>query len=258
MTKPVVLTLIFPAYNEVKTIGQTITEAQTYLNRHGLSYEIIVSADGSDGTRELVAELAQSDNRLQVVGSPERRGKGYGIRQAVFLAKGRIVGFADADNKTPIEELDKFLPWFEQGYDLVIGSRALRESLIENPQPWYRQIGSKGFGIFMHLVVGLHDIIDTQCGFKFFRREIALDLFRRQQIDGYMYDVEILYLASQAGYRLRQVGVRWRDDGDSRLVLLGGNVRNVLDILSIRFGRYKKAAKITPGQQALLSDIPEA
>jgi dolichyl-phosphate beta-glucosyltransferase len=240
MTQPIFLTLIFPAYNEVKTIAQTIAEAQTYLDRRGFSYEIIVSADGTDGTRELMVEMAQTDARLRVIGSPERRGKGYGIRQAVFLAKGQIVGFADADNKTPIAELDKFLPWFEQGYDLVIGSRGLADSYIENPQLWYRQIGSRGFGIFMHLVMGLHDIIDTQCGFKFFRREVALDLFRRQQINGYMYDVEILYLARQAGYRLQQVGIRWRDDGDSRLVLLGGNIRNALDVLSIRFNVQRK------------------
>jgi dolichyl-phosphate beta-glucosyltransferase len=240
MTQPVFLTLILPAYNEVKTIARTIAEAQAYLAQSGFSYEIIVSADGTDGTRELVAEMAQTDARLRVIGNPERRGKGYGIRQAVFLARGQIVGFTDADNKTPIVELDKFLPWFEQGYDLVIGSRGLADSHIENPQPWYRQIGSRGFGIFMHLVVGLHDIIDTQCGFKFFRREVALDLFRRQQINGYMYDVEILYLAQQAGYRLQQVGIRWRDDGDSRLVLLGGNIRNALDVLSIRFNVQRK------------------
>lgn len=243
MSQTTFLTLILPAYNEVKTIANTVAEAQTYLNRRGFSYEIIVSADGDDGTRELVTELAKTDSashpggddRLKVIGSPERRGKGYGIRQAVFLAKGQIVGFADADNKTPIDELEQVLPWFEQGYDLVIGSRGMSASRIEKRQPWYRQIGSRGFGVFMHLTVGLWHIPDTQCGFKFFRREVALDLFRRQQIDGYMYDVEILYLAQQAGYRLQQVAVRWRDDGDSRLVLLGGNIRNALDVLSIRF-----------------------
>jgi dolichyl-phosphate beta-glucosyltransferase len=242
------LTLIFPAYNEVKTIATTIAEAQAYLERRGFSYEIIVSADGADGTRELVAEMAQTDARLRVIGSPERRGKGYGIRQAVFLAKGQIVGFADADNKTPIDELDKILPWFERGYDLVIGSRGLADSRLEKRQRWYRQLGSKGFGIFMHLVVGLHDIPDSQCGFKFFRWEVALDLFRRQKIDGYMYDVEILYLARRAGYRLQQVGIHWRDDGDSRLVLVGGNIRNVLDVLSIRLGSRKRS------QRPLLSE----
>ncbi len=237
------LSLIIPAYNEVKTIATTIIEAQTYLNKCAFNYEIIVSADGTDGTRELVADMLQTDNRLKVIGSPERRGKGYGIRQAVFIATGEIIGFTDADNKTPITDLEKILPCFEQGYDLVIGSRGLPEAEIEKKQPWYRQTGSWVFGIFMHLIVGLHDITDTQCGFKFFRHEVALDLFGQQRIDGYMYDVEILYLAKQRNYRLQQVGICWRDDGDSRLNLLGGNIRNFLDILTIRFGNSEDNQK---------------
>ncbi len=243
MTQRPFLSLIIPAYNEVKTIENTIIEAQTYLSRCGFSYEIIVSADGMDGTRELVADMIQIDNRLQVIGSPERRGKGYGIRQAVFIAAGEIIGFTDADNKTPIDELEKILPGFEQGYDLVIGSRGLPEAIIEKKQPWYRQIGSWSFGVYMHLVVGLHDITDTQCGFKFFRHDIALDLFERQKIDGYMYDVEILYLAQQSNYRLKQVGIRWRDDGDSRLNLVQGNIRNFWDILTVRFGYLRDNQK---------------
>ena len=230
------LTLILPAYNEVKRIAQTIGEAKVYFTGRHYTYEIIVSADGDDGTRELVAEMARTDPALKIIGSVERRGKGHGIRQGVALAQGEIIGFVDADNKTPIDEFDKFEPRLRDGYEVVVGSRQLRESRIERPQPFYRRLGSKGFGLFMHTVVGLHDIVDTQCGFKFFQRRAALDLFGRQRINGYMFDVEILYLAQQAGYRIAQVPVRWRDDGDSRLALLSGNVRNLLDILCIRFG----------------------
>src|SRR5262245_8901643 len=96
------ITLIFPAYNEVKRIAQTIAEAQAYFAARHYPYAIIVAADGNDGTRELVAEMARTDPALQVIGSAVRRGKGYGIRQAVALAQGEIIGFADADNKTPI------------------------------------------------------------------------------------------------------------------------------------------------------------
>ena len=234
------ISLILPAYNEAARIANTVAEAKAYFESRALAYEIIVSADGTDGTREIVADLARTDPTLRVIGSPERRGKGYGIRQAIPLASGAIVGFADADNKTPVDELDKFLPLLNGDYDLVIGSRGLAESKIEHPQPLYRQLGSKGFGVFMHLVVGLHDIIDTQCGFKFLRHDVAADLFARQQIDGYMYDVEILYLAQQSHYKIGQVAVRWRDDGDSRLQLLSGNIRNALDIFRIRFpARHK-------------------
>jgi dolichyl-phosphate beta-glucosyltransferase len=244
MEQPLI-SLIFPAYNESRRIAGTIAEAKSYFEARGFSHEIIVSADGTDGTREIVAEMAKTDPTLKVIGSTERRGKGYGIRQAVPLTTGRIVGFADADNKTPIAEFDKIEPLLRT-HDIVIGSRGLPESRIERPQAFYRQLGSKGFGIFMHLVVGLSDIIDTQCGFKFFQRPIALDLFSRQKIDGYMYDVEILYLARKAGYSIAQVPVRWRDDGDSRLQLVSGNIRNALDIFRIRFASTSKRTQSSP------------
>jgi dolichyl-phosphate beta-glucosyltransferase len=230
------LSLILPAYNERASICRTVRDVQAYLERHGYPYEVLVAADGNDGTREAVAELAQGDRRLHVLGGPERGGKGRGIRLAVARARGEVVGFLDADYKTPVEELDKLLPWLGQGYDLVIGSRGLPDSRIEVPSPLHRRLGSRGFALAMHVLVGLWDIIDTQCGFKFFRGPVARDLFGRQRIDGYMFDVEVLYLARASGYRIKQVGVRWRDDGDSRLDLVAGNWRNMLDLFRIRFG----------------------
>ena len=110
---------------------------------------------------------------------------------------------------------------------------------FERYQVWYRRLGSKVFAIGMHAVVGLHDIADTQCGFKFFRRDVALDIFGRQRIDGYMFDVEILQLATRSAYRIAQVPVRWRDDGDSRLQLIRGNLRNFKDILRIGWSRLR-------------------
>jgi len=232
------VTLIFPAYNESQRIANTVSNAVAYFEQRGISYEIIVSADGNDGTREIVVEMSKDNPRLKVIGNVERRGKGYGIRQAVAIARGAIIGFADADDKTPITEMDKFLSPLQSEYDLAIGSRGQRESVIERSQPWFRRAGSKGFGVFMHAVVGMYDIVDTQCGFKFFRAEIARNLFALQKIDGYMYDVEILYLARRLGYRILQLPVRWRDDGDSRLNLVAGNIRNLWDVLKIPFTRY--------------------
>jgi dolichyl-phosphate beta-glucosyltransferase len=209
---------------------------QEFLNRQPYGYEIIVCADGTDGTRELVAERARRDLRLSVLGSASRGGKGRAIRLGVANARGGIIGFLDADYKVTIEEIGKVLPWFDQGFDIVIGSRGLSDSTIEVPQPFYRRLGSQGFGLAMHFLVGLWNIRDTQCGFKFFRAPVARDLFGRQRIDGYMFDVEVLHLAERAGYRVKEVGVRWRDDGDSRLQLVAGNWRNMIDLFRIRFG----------------------
>lgn len=232
------ITLIFPAYNEASSIKKTVDEAVAFFESHQLSYEIIVSADGEDGTRDIVGEMGKKNPNIKAIGSVKRRGKGYGIRQAIKIARGDIIGFSDADNKTPITEFEAFLPKFDEGNDIVIGSRGNRKTVIERPQPWYRQIGSKGFAIFMHMVTGLWDISDTQCGFKFFTGKAARYLFAIQQIDGYMYDVEILFLAKKAGYKIAQMPVRWRDDGDSRLDLVKGNISNFKDVLSLRFRSY--------------------
>ena len=244
MTKPY-LTLIYPAFNEAATIRGTLAKTVAYFELRQYSYQIIVAADGNDGTRELVAEMGQTNPAIQVIGHGERLGKGRGIREAVALATGSIIGYADADYKVPIEEYDKIDPLLKD-FDVVSGSRALERSLIERKQPLYRRIGSRGFAVFMKTVTGLR-VTDSQCGFKFFRRDAALELFRCQKIDGYMFDVEILSLASLFGYRLKEVPIRWRDDGDSRLQLLSGNIRNVIDIFRIRLlrGEYLRGRELS-------------
>ena len=251
------LSLILPAYNEVEGIRSTISEIHEYFEARNLTYEIIVSADGNDGTRELVRTLAEYNNRISVIGQPERRGKGRGIREAVKIARGRVIGFADADNKVPIDEYEKLQIFLDNGIDVVIGSRALRDSAVERPQPLYRQLGSKAFAVFMHATVGLGTIHDTQCGFKFFQHEVAKDLFHRQSVDGYMFDVEILSLAQRLGYSIEEVPIRWRDDADSRLQLFSGNLRNMIDIFKIR-GSVARGVQQKPIERALNLDSSAA
>ena len=229
------LSLVIPAFNEVGTIQRTLRAIREYLTPRGFVFELIVSADGNDGTREAAAALAD-ELPVTVMGKPERRGKGRGVREGMLTATGDIVGFLDADYKVAIDEIEKILPWFDQGYDIVIGSRGVAGADIRVPQPWYRRIGSKAFGMIMRPLIGLRGISDTQCGFKFFRAPVARDLFVRQRIDGYMFDVEILSLALRLNYQVKEVGVRWQDDGDTRLRLVSGNWKNFKDLLRIRFG----------------------
>lgn len=235
------VSLILPAYNEAGTITRTLAEAVEYFRARSLTYEIIVAADGDDGTRELAREFAKTEASICVIGESGRRGKGKGIREGVMLAAGEIVGFADADNKVPIGEFGKLETFLHNGYEIAIGSRGLERSCVKRKQKLYRQIGSVGFGRLMHAVVGLPEITDTQCGFKFFHREVAQDLFRRQQIDGYMFDVEILVLAQSLGYRVREVPIVWSDDADSRLQLVSGNLRNVADLFKIRLTSMRQS-----------------
>jgi dolichyl-phosphate beta-glucosyltransferase len=228
------VSLILPAFNEAAGIAGAIGEAVGYFEARQCGYEIIVAADGDDGTREIVAELARANPLLRQIGGSARRGKGRGIREAVELATRAVVGFADADNKVPIEEFDRFAPALAAGCPIVVGSRALHRSVIERVRPLHRRIGSRGFRVLMRAVTGLQGISDTQCGFKFFQRDVARKIFALQKIDGYMFDVEILLLAQRLGLEVREVPIRWRDDGDSRLQLVRGNLRNVRDLLRIR------------------------
>jgi dolichyl-phosphate beta-glucosyltransferase len=238
------ISLILPAFNEATRIAGTIAEAVRYFRDRKYSYEIIVAADGNDGTREIVADLQRDDPNLTVIGTPERRGKGIGVREAVRLATGAVIGYADADNKVPIDEYDKCAPLLKAGHPIVIGTRAVAKSQIERAQPLYRRLGGQGFRVFVQTVTGLRGVSDTQCGFKFFQHDVGKQIFALQRIDGYMFDVEILLLAQRLGLEIREVPIRWRDDGDSRLQLVRGNLRNLRDILRIR--RETRAAVASP------------
>jgi dolichyl-phosphate beta-glucosyltransferase len=227
--------IALPAYNEERSIARTLAEAQGYFSDRGLTYEIVVAADGDDRTRETAGQIAARDPHIRIIGGPGRRGKGRGVREAMAILGGEVVGFADADGKTPFESLDAMRARLDEGYDIAIGSRRVAGSRVEVPQPLYRRAGARGFNVARDALLGLQDIPDTQCGFKFFRAAAARDLFGRQRVDGYMFDAEILYLARQAGYRIAQVPVRWRDDADSRVSLVASNARSAVDLMRIRF-----------------------
>lgn len=230
--------LIVPAFNESATIARTLGLMRDYLEQSGHRWEIIVSADGTDGTRERARAFAGNDSRIVVIGEPQRRGKGRGVRDGVLRARGKIIGFVDADYKTPIEEIKKILPGLDEGYDVVIGSRRVGDSKIVRPQKLYRRVGSKIFAAIMRSVVGLYGIQDTQCGFKFLTQDAARRIFSLQRIDGYMFDVEILRLAKKLGYSIKEVGVRWQDDGDSRSPMISGTFKHARDLLRIRMMKY--------------------
>jgi dolichyl-phosphate beta-glucosyltransferase len=232
------ISIVVPAYNEADRIVCTLQAIGKYLDARDMSGEIIVCADGDDGTRENAWEWARTDRRVLVLGTAQRRGKGRGVRDGVLRASGELVGFVDADYKTPIEEFDAMLPEFTRGADLVIGSRKMAGSRIDVAQPLYRRLGSRVFHRVMRRLVGLQGVGDTQCGFKFFRREVGHTLFAMQRVDGYMFDVEILRLAKMLQYSIVEVPVRWRDDGDSRYSPISGTLKNARELLRIRNLKY--------------------
>jgi dolichyl-phosphate beta-glucosyltransferase len=232
------LSVIVPAYNEAASIRRTLTLMRAFLDAQTYQYQVILAADGDDMTAAIAAEIGEAWPNLIISAAPGRHGKGHGIRRGAELAQGEIIGFLDADYKTPIEEITKMLPHLGAGYDVVIGSRGMETSRVSQQQPWFRRIGSRAFGIVMHALIGLHHVRDTQCGFKFFTRRAADGIFPLTRVDGYMCDVEYLWIAARLGYRIKEIGINWSDDGDSRLELFRGNLRNCRELLRIRFGRY--------------------
>ena len=230
------ISIVIPAYNEDRRIGITLEKSASFLARRPWAWELIVVDDGSaDATVDRVRDYARQCDAIRCVENGRNCGKGYSIRHGVQQARGRYIGFMDADYKTDIAALDIAVQHLEKGDDGVIGDRTLATSHIVVQRRGYRQWGSDVFRRLLNAAIGLGDFKDTQCGFKFFRAEVMRDLFSRQRIDGYMFDVEILLLASQSGYQIRCIPVEWRDDPDSRFKPVSGMARNLRELARIRW-----------------------
>ncbi len=232
------LSIIVPAYNEEKRIGTTLTAILDYLQTCAFRFEIIVVNDGSrDETIPVVESKLHGLSNAQLISYQPNRGKGYAVRQGVLASKGEIVIFTDADLSTPIAEIEPALQHLEKGFDIVIGSRALTDSDIAKYQPLYRRTGAKIFNVLRDVIVGanISRFGDSQCGFKVFRGDIARKLFGLLSVDGFMFDVETLYVATRLGYRIDQMPVHWKDVPGSKLRIVSDTVRMFKDRAAIRF-----------------------
>ncbi len=228
------ISIVIPAYNEARTISSTLRAIADYFRTHEIAGEIIVVDDGSsDATAALARDTDSAGVPVEVLVNERNRGKGYSVRRGILAARGKYVGFADADMSTPIAELDKVRPALAAGADVVIGSRALADSEIDEHQPWWRERAGKLFGCFMRCVL-LPGIADSQCGFKFFSRAAAREISSRQKLSGWAFDVELLYLARRLGYEIVEIPVHWVNDPDSRVRMLRDGLKMCLDVLRIR------------------------
>ncbi|GBD07297.1 Undecaprenyl-phosphate mannosyltransferase [bacterium HR21] len=231
------LSLIIPSYNEAQRIGTTLESVLAYLRRQPYAAEVLVVDDGSrDRTPDIVAAYAPA---VTLVRLPHNRGKGAAVREGMLRARGRYRVFTDADLSTPIEELEPLLEQLEAGADICIGSRELDPSRLLRPQPAYRRWMGRLFRRIVQLLVffdlpQLRSVEDTQCGFKGFRADVAEKLFAQARVDGFGFDVEILYLAARAGYRIVQIPVRWRNDPRSHIHLLRDPLRMLIEVARIR------------------------
>ena len=234
MATQIFLSVVIPAYNEEKRIFITLNKIVKYFDAKSYSYEIIVVNDGSnDNTIEVVNKFIDQCKGIKLLQNGTNKGKGYSIKKGILHATGEFVLFSDADLSTPIEETDKLFAWFDKGYDLVIGSRALKESDIQVHQPWFREIMGKVFNVFVRLIT-IKGIKDTQCGFKCFKKTVIPDVFGKQTIDRFGFDVELLWIANKQGYNIKEIPIQWFNEPNSKVSPLSDSLQMFFDLVKIR------------------------
>ena len=219
------LSIVIPAYREQARLGQTLKIIFAYLNEKMPHAEVIVVDDGSPDETARVAEESFSDKgsvAAHLIRNTPNRGKGHAVRTGLLAARAPIALFSDADLSTPIEEMPKLVEPIRAGeFDVVFGSRALDRSLIGTHQPWRREQSGKLFNLTVRLATGL-PFWDTQCGFKAFRMSVCRPVVEAARIDRFGFDVELLYIAHNAGLRLKEEAVRWNDAEGSTLTMRSG------------------------------------
>lgn len=233
------LSVVIPAYNEEKRLPKTLEEIDKYLIRQNYDYEIIVISDGSkDKTVETVKGLQSKIKNLRIIDNKENHGKGYVVRQGLMEAKGDYRLFTDADNSTSVDQVEKMWPWFEKGYDIVIGSREVEGAILDPPQPFQRRLTGMAFRFLTDIFTGLWDIIDSQCGFKGFNKKSVEDILPKCRIDRFSFDPEILVLAKRMGYKIKEIPITWKNDLESK-VKFKSMAKMGFDLVKIRMNLIK-------------------
>jgi glycosyltransferase involved in cell wall biosynthesis len=238
------LSIIIPSYNEELRLPATLDKIASYIQSSGRNTEVIVVDDGS---RDRTAHVAESYRgkfaNFRVLSNGVNRGKGYSVRHGSMEAQGDVILFTDADLSAPIEEADKLLAALKD-HDVAIGSRAMDRGLIEVHESPFREFAGIVFNTIVRVILRL-PFVDTQCGFKAFRRGPSHVIFEQQTIERFGFDPELLYLARHHGLSTIEVPVRWSHSPATKVNMLRDSVQMFVDVFIIRWnalrGRYRKA-----------------
>ncbi len=240
------VSVIIPVYNESGRIRNTIRAVLGYFSQLGVSFEIIIVDDGSsDNSLQVIREECEADKeKVFFLKNRNNIGKGYSVKRGMMFARGEIALFTDADLSTPISEYEKLEhALLAEGYDIAIGSRSIPGSNVVVPQNFIRNRMGKLFGRLVNSLV-LPDIVDSQCGFKAFKREAAHLVFHWQTIFGFGFDPEVLFIAKKHGYKIKEVPITWVNHFDSKL-------NPIKDSFFIGFELFKIRLKIMLGHYDL-------
>ncbi len=244
MTQPgLKLSIVIPAYNEAGKIKNTFSRLERFFSQKPYEMEYVFVDDGSsDDTLAVLRELQGSRRNIKIRVNEKNTGKGYSIRKGMLSAEGAYCLFMDADMSTSLGAFDEFEKSLG-GFDIIMGSRWKEESNVKIPQPWCRKIMGHVFYAIVRAFL-LKGITDTNCGFKCYRREAARDLFSKQRLRGWGFDVELLYIAQKRGYRIKEIPVVWGHGRDSRVNLFVVPALTLMELAAIKIndwkGRYEK------------------
>jgi glycosyltransferase involved in cell wall biosynthesis len=251
--------IILPAFNESSRIGPGLETALAFVREQGWNVEIIVVNDGSrDDTADIVRRFMLQAPEIRLLENPGNRGKGYSVRNGMLNARGDILLFSDADFSSPIYESIKLIAAIEQGADIAFGSRWLLAETQTQRQSLLRQFVGRAYNLVLRLVLGL-PYKDTQCGFKAFTRQAAQVIFTRQQIEGWGFDPELLFIARKFRLSMTEVAVEWANDDRSKINPIVDGVKMLYELLTIRLfsmaGHYDRPTfqflASTPGTVAV-------
>lgn len=239
ITEPIEYSVVIPAYNEAERILPTVGAVAVHMSSLDMPWELIVADDGStDNTIELLDGLDLVN--MHVLRAHANGGKGSAVRRGVLAAQGQVILFADADQSTPIEQFSALLSEIKAGHDVAIGSRAAEGATVSN-KSIARKVFSKGLNLLVRFGFGV-PFADTQCGFKMFTRPAAELLFRRQLVDEFSFDLEVLYLAKKFDLSVAEVPVEWIDAPGSTVDATKVAIEFVRDMAQIKWsdirGRY--------------------
>lgn len=239
------ISVVIPCYNEERNIENTIMETYEILNSMNLnSYEIVVVNDYSQDSTLNILENIKLPN-LIILNNERNMGKGFSVKKGILTSNSEYICFTDADSSTPVFEIKNAYTYMKnKDVDIIIGSRRLLTSQVVKDQTFLRKIMGKVFSIIRNLIVPLNGIIDSQCGFKFFKKHVAHTIFKKQTMNRFIFDVEILYIANLMNFKINEIPVMWINDEYSSVNPIRDSMLMFFNLVKIRLNKSNYIEKV--------------
>ncbi|MCX6810796.1 MAG: glycosyltransferase family 2 protein [Candidatus Berkelbacteria bacterium] len=232
MSEQPFLSIIIPAYKEAERIHKSLEAIIEYEKSHDFPIEVLIVLDGTPDDSLGVAEKYRDRIKgLKIIDRKENKGKGYTVKQGILEAKGKYILFTDADNATPIDQVDKLLKYKDE-YPVVIGSRYITSGKLAIPQSFVRKTGGRFLNLIIRMLA-VGGIRDTQCGFKMFKHNVAKEIFKRMTFERFSFDIEVLAIARLHKYKIKEVGITWYDDPHSTVSPIKDGFKMIRDAWTV-------------------------